>query len=61
MIIEKAIYKAMWPNQTMDVCHKHAQAITNVGKAIGLQVPLLQIISEVDCVNCVHESKEKEA
>ena len=59
MSIEKAIYKAMWPNQPVDVCEKHAQAITNVGAAIGLQVPLLPLITDVDCINCVHETPPK--
>ena len=60
--IEKAIYKAMWPNQPIDVCEKHAQALTKVGEVIGLQVPLviLSIRDSTlpDCTNCVNESKE---
>jgi len=59
-MIKKAIYKAMWPNKPIDVCEKHAQFITNVGAAIGLQVPLLPLISGLDCINCVNEAKEKE-
>ncbi len=31
MKVEKAIYKALWPNQPVDVCEKHAQAITKIG------------------------------
>jgi len=58
MIVEKAVYKAMWPNQPVDVCEKHAQAITNIGNAIGLQVPLLPLIEDINCINCVNESNK---
>ncbi len=57
--VEKAVYKAMWPNQPVDVCEKHAQALTNVGAAIGLYVPLLTIAYDADCINCVNEVREK--
>ena len=57
---ETAIYKAMWPNQPVNVCHKHAQAITNIGNAIGLKVPMLPLIEDSDyCINCANEDKKE--
>lgn len=57
-VVSPAVFKAMWPNQPVNVCAKHAQAITNVGEAIGLQVPLLPLITDEDCINCLNEAKQ---
>jgi len=59
MKIEKAIYRAMWPSQPVNVCAKHAQALTNIGAAMGLQVPLLTLLTDEDCINCTNEHQEK--
>jgi hypothetical protein len=57
-IVSPAIFKAMWPNQPVNVCAKHAQAITNIGQAIGLQVPLLSLLGDEECINCQNEAKQ---
>ncbi len=57
-IVSPAIFTAMWPNQPVNVCEKHAQQITNVGAAIGLQVPLIPYLGDDECINCKNEAKQ---
>lgn len=57
-IVSPAVFKAMWPNQPVNVCAEHAQALTNVGAAIGLQVPLLPLLGDEECINCKNEAKQ---
>ena len=55
-----AVFTAMWPNQPVKVCAKHARALIGVGKAIGLDVSLIAYLGDDDCINCLNEIKKKE-
>jgi hypothetical protein len=58
--VSPAIYTAMWPNQPVNVCEKHAQQITNVVATIGLQVPLRPYVGDTadECIICKYEAKQ---
>jgi len=53
-----AIFTAMWPNQPVNVCEEHARQLVSVGRAIGLQVPLIPYIGDDECINCRNKTKE---
>jgi len=56
---ERADFIAMWPNQPVKVCQKHAGQIARVGSVIGVQVPFVQYVGDEKCSNCVNEAKAK--
>jgi len=58
--VNRAVFVAVWPNQPVKVCAKHAKEITNVGAAIGLQVPLLPYSGNDECINCKNEVGTKQ-
>ena len=55
--VSYAVFIAVWPNQPVKVCAKHAGALIKVGEAIGLKVPLINYLGDENCINCLNEAK----
>ena len=45
---KQADYIVMWPNQVTKQCSDHAYKLVNLGKVMGIQIPLLAILGIED-------------